>query len=1000
VEKKIGDKTTEQKNGYSLLVGGLVLMVLIWAASFLIAQRSLDNEMHKAQHEIESLGLQLSSYSTTSFSAIDHVLVQAALKIQQNWETYTSSPVEAGKLFNRLFSPQTLLSQVTLLDPKGRVKNQRLFDYNQNPQSDFSDIAGIIKADLNQSMILYRNTKHHSLHMLRALKDNEGRVRGFIDAKIIKKDLERHYQNFLKNSHISLKLYFQDKNIFQTGETPANSDAFGSFLQNNHPSQTRVISLNDPPEEYLINFTRLDLNNLTHELQINKRDILKNWRQSTLIYSLFGVTFSLLVLLLSVRANRLIKELSEENSRRKESESKLQTLSRAVEQSPVSIMVTDKKGLIEYVNPFFSKITGYQAHEVLGKNPSILAAPEQKEEAHSQMWSQLKEGQPWYGEFFNLRKNGEKYWESASISPIVEEDGEITHFVAVKEDITSHKEILTQLKLTAGVFDTASEAIMICKSDKTIERVNASFSDITGFSQDDVIGKKPSVLKSGRHDETFYQDMERKLDVEKKWQGEIWNRRKNGEIYPQWLSIKAITDDQGETVRFVCLFTDITHRKRNEERILYQASYDALTGLPNRTLFMDRLRTAIVRAERSHTQFALLFIDLDRFKHVNDTLGHAYGDMLLQEASKRLQALVRKTDTVARLGGDEFTVILTDLQDYKFVESVAESLLENLSAPYHLDNNMGFVSASIGITIFPNDGKNLEDLLKNADTAMYQAKENGRSLSQFFTSQMNEEALERRMLETALHQALEREEFALHYQPIIDAQSGILTSCEVLLRWHHPEHGNVYPDKFIPLAEDTGLILPIGEWVLERACFEAMNWARKNKTPPNVAVNMSSRQFQRENVTSLVQRTLEKTKLPPERLTLEITESLLIVDDDSIITQLNEIREMGVGLSIDDFGTGYSSLSYLRRFPVTTLKIDRSFILDLTSDEEAAAVVYAILSMAQSLKLKVVAEGVETQEQLERLRDAGCEYIQGYYYSPPVPIEAFRIMAQNNDPVL
>jgi len=560
----------------------------------------------------------------------------------------------------------------------------------------------------------------------------------------------------------------------------------------------------------------------------------------------------------------------------------------------------------------------------------------------------------------------------------------------VATDITERKLAADELRLSAAVFDTAAEAVMITDRNNKIQKVNPAFCEITGYSESEVHGKTPTILASGRHDETFYQQMWNSLQTYGNWQGEIWNRKKSGEIYIEWLSLSAVFNKNGTLKHYVSMFSDITKRKRDEEKILYQANFDFLTGLPNRNLFLDRFSRAIQQSKRDGSSIALMFIDLDQFKYVNDTLGHVAGDQLLQEASRRLTEIMRSSDTVARLGGDEFTVLIPNVKELTLVEDIANRILQELSQRYIIDGNDAFISASVGVTVFPDDGDDVDSLMRNADSAMYRAKDNGRNTLQYFTLEMNEQAKRRRFLETALRKAITKKQLMLHYQPILDTVSGVLRGAEALIRWNLPEHGNVYPDEFIPLAEDTGLIVPIGEWILETACEAATRWRPSDAPAPHIAINLSSRQFQRENIAELVQHTIKKTGITPSRITLEITESILLTDDTETLDTLHQLRDMGVEIAIDDFGTGYSSLSYLKRVPVSILKIDRSFVNGLPNDAEDVALVEAILAMAHSLNLKVVAEGVETKEQHEFLRSRHCDMVQGYYFSRPVPENEFR----------
>lgn len=547
-----------------------------------------------------------------------------------------------------------------------------------------------------------------------------------------------------------------------------------------------------------------------------------------------------------------------------------------------------------------------------------------------------------------------------------------------------------ELRLAASVFKTTTEAVMVTDRENRIQTVNKAFTKITGYEPDDIIGQNPKVLQSGLHQQSFFDEMYNRLNSAEFWEGEIWNKRKSGETFPERLRISVLRDKKGAKEGYVAVFKDITKRKEAEAYIQRQANYDDLTNLANRNLFMDHLSGALYRAERDQNRVAVLFLDLDRFKHINDTLGHSTGDLLLKEASSRLLSLTRKSDTCARLGGDEFAILLPDVHDIRNVEEVVTKILSTIAQPYDVNDQKAFASTSIGITIYPEDGTSAQHLLRNAESAMYRAKDKGRNAFQYFTAEMDFEAQARRELETSLHLALENNQFIVNYQPIISLETGKVTSCEALIRWNHPQKGLIPPSEFIPLAEEVGLILPIGEWVLREACREAAIWHKAIQHPPALSVNFSSRQFQRVNVPTLISEVLEENHLPPHALTIEITENLLIEDDKTTLEQLKLLSKMGIGLSIDDFGTGYSSLSYLKKFPINILKIDRAFIKDIHENPDDAALVNAIISMAKSLNLKTVAEGVEEQKQLDLLKEKACEYVQGYYYSKPLASADFN----------
>ncbi len=662
----------------------------------------------------------------------------------------------------------------------------------------------------------------------------------------------------------------------------------------------------------------------------------------------------------------------------------LRKLSRALEQSPASVVITDTKGIIEYVNPKFEEISGYKAEEAIGQNPRILKSGDKQPEEYKDLWETISAGGEWKGVFHNKRKDGSIYWEAASISGLRGEDGEITHYIAVKEDITARKRAEDQLRMNATVFDTASEGILVTDANNRIKTVNPAFTRITGYEPEDIIGQDPKVLSSGRHEAHFYRQMWSQIKKHGFWSGEVWNRRKDGSVYPEWLSVVVIRDDKTDEIKeYVAVFSDISQRKQDEEQIRRQANYDALTGLPNRSLFFDRLNQAVISARREEGLLALLFVDLDRFKAVNDTFGHVLGDEMLQEVAERLKVCVRDSDTVARLGGDEFVVLAHDMSEVNDAALVAEKIIDQMSKPFNVGGREVALGASIGITIYPEDTNDAEEMMRNADMAMYRAKEGGRNRYQFFTVGMQEQVRERLELEQDLRHAIDKEELTLYYQPIVDSQSGTPRSVEALLRWNHPKRGLISPETFIPLAEDGGLIIAIGNCVMEEACRQLREW-RDEGININVSVNVSSRQLGREFSPWILSGMLKEYGVRGEWLTLEITEGLLMDDSPEVLKWLNGFKELGVGLSIDDFGTGFSSLSYLKRFPVDVLKIDRSFIRGVPDDVGDVSLVEAILAMGKSLNLKVVAEGVETKQQLQFLRKRGCDLLQGFYFGEPM----------------
>jgi diguanylate cyclase (GGDEF)-like protein/PAS domain S-box-containing protein len=557
-------------------------------------------------------------------------------------------------------------------------------------------------------------------------------------------------------------------------------------------------------------------------------------------------------------------------------------------------------------------------------------------------------------------------------------------------DISKRKQAEQELELAATVYSALSYAIMIADVDNRIIDVNPAFSRVTGYTAEEAIGKSPALLKSGRHDKFFYMDMWETVNSSGHWAGEIWNRRKNGEIYIEWLSIDTVYDDRDEAIRRIGIFSDITERKQAESIIRKQANIDPLTELPNRRLFLERLQRAVNKSSRSHSKLGLMFLDLDNFKDVNDTLGHDLGDHLLIEVARRLKTCIRESDTLARTGGDEFVLIIGDLEDIGCIDRIAENMLEAMTRPFQLKSEQCYISISIGITVYPNDSADMENLLKKADHAMYAAKQQGRNRYCYFTPIMQEAANNRLRLTNDLRRALAGRQFWIAFQPIVDLATGQIRKAEALIRWRHPTLGLVAPSEFIPIAEDTGMIVEIGEWVFQQAAAQVKKWRALYCPNFQVSVNKSPIQF-RNNASSQHRlfEHLQDLGLPGESIIVEITEGLLLDASPIVSEKLFAYRDAGMQVSLDDFGTGYSSLAYLKRFDIDYLKIDRAFVANMTEDSTDLVVCEAMIAMAHKLGMKVIAEGIETLEQRELLIKAGCDFGQGYFYSKPLPAEEF-----------
>lgn len=651
------------------------------------------------------------------------------------------------------------------------------------------------------------------------------------------------------------------------------------------------------------------------------------------------------------------------------------------------ITMKDIQGRFILANSQFEQLVGSTFNMLVGKRTSDIISSDYAEAIDESDRDVIETLLPCQVEELFPYQGGVHVYLSSKF-PLLDEKGQAKAICSISLDITSRKHAEERQQLAANVIANANEAIVITDKDGNITEVNDAYLKITGYAREDVLGNNQHLLKSGHHD--YYKLIWDELIKEGTWKGEVWDRRKNGETFPQLLSINAVIND-GEVTNYVGIFSDITEQKRVEEQLENLAYFDSLTELPNRALFHERLQQHVNQAEREVSKVGLLFIDLDHFKIVNDSCGHAIGDKLLKIVAQRLIDQVRKGDTVARLGGDEFTVVLAMIDSAIDVISVSQKILDALNQPVNFNGHEFRVGGSIGISIYPDDGFDVETLVKHADMAMYKAKDSGRNNFQFFRPEMNVHLADRLEMERELRSAIESEGFSLYYQAKIRLDDNDrIYGMEALVRWEHPNKGLIAPDKFISVAEETGLIVPIGEWVVEHACRQTAEWNKNSGESLSVAVNLSARQFQQKGLVDVISNIIERSGISAGCIELEITESMMMEGVTESIYVMNQLRDLGVSLAIDDFGTGYSSLSYLKRFPISTLKIDRSFVRDITTDKDDAAIVRSIISLGHSLDLEVVAEGVETQQQLDFLRQHGCHCAQGFLISKPLPKEAFE----------
>jgi diguanylate cyclase (GGDEF)-like protein/PAS domain S-box-containing protein len=657
----------------------------------------------------------------------------------------------------------------------------------------------------------------------------------------------------------------------------------------------------------------------------------------------------------------------------------------AIEKTPlVAIQGFTRDGTIQVWNEASTVLYGIARADAIGKRIQDLLKPvgvDGSFEAElAQIWDSGQASPPRDWKITTV--NGKQVWVYSNMYPIML-NGKTELIFCTDIDITERKESEHFLRLAAQVFESSRDAILITDAERRIVSINRSFTDITGYAPEDVLGKSTLSLYAGFYQPAFFEQIGTAITQSGHWQGELWGRRKDGSTYPAWVSMTVVYDEHGKIDNYIGIFSDITERKQTEEHIRHMVEHDFLTGLPNRALLLDRLQQALASAKRNRCKLAVLFLDLDRFKDVNDTLGHQVGDKLLQAVAERLKKCVRGNDTVSRQGGDEFVIMLADIRGVEQAAHIAGNILKSIGQPYRIDEHALAISTCIGISVFPGDGSDIDTLIKHADTAMYHAKAGGRNGYQFFNHDMNARIVARITLENQLRRALADEQFDLHYQPEIQIATGRVVAAEALIRWRHPDAGLLAPERFLSVAEECGLIVTIGDWVLCTACRQARRWLDLG-LPICVGVNLSAIQFRQKNFLEKVKDALEKTGLPPHLLELEITESVLFDNTRASIDTMHALRDLGVRLAVDDFGTGHSSLSYLKHFPVDKLKIDRTFVHDLSTDPNDAAIIRAILIMAKSMKLGVTAEGVETFDQLAFLRAQGCDEYQGNYLTRPL----------------
>jgi diguanylate cyclase (GGDEF)-like protein/PAS domain S-box-containing protein len=655
---------------------------------------------------------------------------------------------------------------------------------------------------------------------------------------------------------------------------------------------------------------------------------------------------------------------------------------KVVENAPILMCIRDIDGNIVMSNETYKNIFSKDGKEITGLNIKDIINKRDIETIIKHDRIVIERGEKLEIEERTIINGVEKYFDSIKY-PILDSKKNIVGLGVVAIDITDIKKERDKIYMNTTVFDSVKDGIFLTEIDGTIINVNMAFIEITGFDKNEILGKSPSIMKSEKHSDLFYKEMWQRLEKRGEWKGEIWNKRKNGEIYPAFISISSIKDEKERFLNYIAILEDLTTVKESENSIEKLSNFDLLTGFPNQILFKDRLEQAIIHGRKHGDMFTILQIDIDNFKLINDSFGYTTGDLLIKKAAERINKRVGEFDTISRISGDEFIIIIQELKKIEEAAIIAQNLINDFKSPFEIEEKEIFVTVSIGITVYPEDGEESEKLMKNSNAALRYSKNQGRSNYQFYSQELNRESFERLEMESALRHAMEKEEFILYYQPQVDIENGNIIGMEALIRWEHPYLGMISPAKFIPVAEETGIIVDLGEWVLYTACMQNKLWQEQGYKKINVSVNLSPLQIKQPDIIEVIKKILETTELSPEYLELEITEGVLMSHSDEILKKIEKIKSLGIKIAIDDFGTGYSSLSYLKKFPMDKLKIDQCFVRDIP-DNDNGAIAKVVIGLAKSLNMKVIAEGVETKEQVEFLKKNGCEEIQGYYYGRPM----------------
>jgi len=967
--------------------------VLIWSVAGYHLWRIHADHLKSAEAQVRGIALAMDEYVLRSLQAVDLAMrgqAEAIVRLDRPLET-AAAEIErqlrgGDAAFARAFT-------LAVFDARGDGVAASEAGFSRARNFADRDYFRIHVADPGHGLYVSRPLEGRTFgkrffSLSRRIDGRDGRFLGVIMGSIDARYLADYFATNAIGAHGNIVLaHIPSKRLI--ARVPDFEKTFGADIRTSEifdgpDSADGVIRQVSPVdgERRVVAFRRLQNFPLVVAVGVSETDIARDVMRQAPLY---GVVLLTVTLLLAAGATMLLRAY-------RRMDATLGIAYGMLEAAPLGIGLYDAvEGSCIAANQALADLVGGAREDLLAQNYHRIASW-RASGIYAAAEEMLRSGRPqaWTGQFRTTFGR-----DISVIGRLVGfEDAGRSRLMLMLEDRTAEKQAESELELAKKVIDSSNEAILITDADNRIVSANAAFERITGYSVAEAIGENPRMLASGRHDREFYHELWHTLLNTGHWEGEVWDRRRNGEIYPKWLRINVLRDPQtAHITHHVAVFSDITERKAAEEKIQHLAHHDALTDLPNRFALRVHLEHALARARREGQGLALMFLDLDRFKTINDSLGHHVGDELLRDVAARLRRAVRDTDMVARLGGDEFVVVLERMHRPEDAAPIARKILDSLGQPYQVELHELHTTPSIGISLYPADGEDIDTLMRNADSAMYHAKAFGRNNVQYFSAHMNDTARARLGIENALHAALRERQFLLHYQPQFDLADGRLTGFEALIRWQHPQRGMVAPGDFIPIAEESGMIVEIGDWVLEEACRQARIWQDAGLDYGHIAVNLAARHFRRKDLPTFVRGVLDGAGLHASRLQLEITETGIMEVGQDVQSLLEALSAMGVQLVVDDFGTGYSSLAYLKRLPVQQLKIDRSFVMDIESDASDAAISRSVIALAHALGLEVVAEGVETQGQADFLRAHGCDRVQGFLYGRPLPAaEASELM--------